>query len=243
MSKIQRNLGRGLGDLIGEVSQVRAMPNRAPAAPAPSATPPPPEPAITPGRNFPMIPLLLGLAVCACAVLGFLLWKKPPPEVVERIVEKEVRVEVPAPPPPRDARGDWALQPGLDGLHVQPLGSSTRWIFKQPVFQSRDELSADAEKRLALVARLFLPHAASCVIQVDGHTDEVPARPGADGAESIELGYRRALAAARVLRKAGVPTAAIRLGSPGVSQAPYPNTSEEGRRLNRTVTVTIRPAS
>lgn len=258
MSRTQNNLGRGLDDLIGEVSQVRAVPNR--AAPAPMAprlaTPPPsappraPEPKAPPRPTTrPLVPALIAalvLALLACIVLA---WKVAHPRVVT--------VEVPAPvmpppavaavpelppPPPRDTRLDWAQSLSLTGVQVDATDARVRLVFNEAVFKSRDQLRPGADALLKQVAAAFQPHAGPCLMVVAGHTDNDAPKPGGPYKDNVALGYLRALAVADVLRSSGVPAASLRVTSAGDKGAPFPNTDPANKTRNRTVTVLIEKA-
>ena len=250
MSRMQNNLGRGLSDLIGEVSQVKAVPNRAAAEPAPQ--PPPPREAPAPVQRPPerglLVPALAAALLIALAGCGVLAWKlghQPVPEPVVKIVVPEVKPLEPPPPapvvapapPPRDTRLDWAQGAGRPGIAVEPGADAVRWVFDEPLFKTRDQLRPEAVALLKDAAAAFLPHAADCVLVVAGHTDNDPPRVGGPYRDNIALGYLRALAVADQLRLAGVPPESLRVTSRGDADAPYPNTDAAGRQRNRTATL------
>ena len=257
MSRLQNNLGRGLDDLIGEVSQVRAVPTRAAPAPAPAPTPsrpaaPPPAPPPAsptprraPSRLVPVLIVALVLAVLACCVLA---WKVAHPPVVTVEVPVPAAPELlapvpePPPPPPRDTRLDWAQALTLPGVQVDATESRVRLVFNEAVFKSRDQLRPGVDALLKQVAAAFQPHAGPCVLVVAGHTDNDAPRPGGPYKDNVALGYLRAQAVADVLRAAGVPAASLRVTSAGDKGAPFANTDPVSKARNRTVTVLFEKA-
>ena len=259
MSRLQNNLGRGLGDLIGEVSNVRAVPTRAPtpspvAAPPPAAPTPPSAPLLEPKRPRGAGGLAAGLAaalfvsLAVCAWLGWRVAHPPAPEppavepVAPEVVDSPAEpAPAPAPPPapPRDTRLDWARSLAVPGARTAADESRVRIVFDEAVFKSRDQLRPGVELPLKQVAAVFQPHAGPCVLVVVGHTDNDPARAGSPFGDNAGLGFRRAQVVADVLRASGVPAAAIRVASFGDRDPPYPNTDPAGKARNRTVTLLI----
>ena len=257
MSRIQNSLGRGLGDLIGEVSNVRAVPTRAPApaaAPPPAAPPPPSAPLLEPRPRRSAGPLVWGLAAALLVALlacGLLAWRvlhppAPEPPAVEPVAPEVVDVPAePAPPPappaapPRDTRLDWARSLAVPGAQVAADEARVRIVFDEAVFKSRDQLRPGVELSLKQVAAVFQPHAGPCVLVVVGHTDNDPARAGSPFGDNVGLGFRRAQVVADLLRASGAPAAALRVTSFGDRDPPYPNTDAAGKARNRTVTLLI----
>jgi outer membrane protein OmpA-like peptidoglycan-associated protein len=259
------NLGRGLGDLMSEVSGVRAVPVP-PVPPAPARPPPAVQPAPRPSRA---VPLLSALCALLAVLLAWSLWHQltnvasaPVSRSVERVqpqvrladadvppvtpvpVEADaVTVEPLAAPAPAPAPMDplaWVEGASVPGARIIRQGAAAQIVFDEALFSRRAELREEAGPLLQAVAKLLAPHAAAIRLDVAGHTDSDPVTPGGPYRDNAALGLARAAAAADVLRaQAALPAGRLTVSSPGGEQAPYPNDTPENKRRNRTVTMRV----
>ena len=264
MSNVQRNLGRGLGSLIQEVSDVRAVPTAQPPPPRPARPPaaPPPSPAPRapeddgrrPAAGAPRWMLAaLAASLVLCAVLAGLLIRArraPPPATIEApglpdiVLPPPAQAEIaPAPAAPPAPSLDWVDGLAQPGVRVEKLDAAPRLVFDAAIFRARDQLAADAPARLAAVAAALAPHAREFRFVVAGHTDNEPMRNSTQFRDNADLGLARARAALDVLRRQGqLPAVALLARGDGEAGAPYPNTDAASKAKNRTVTIEIWPA-
>lgn len=116
-------------------------------------------------------------------------------------------------------------------------------MFRTQLFTGAADLSPRGRRVLADAAGKLPDVDGDVAVSVVGHTDDVPVPAGSTYADNVELGLARAAAAARVVsRAADVPLGSVAVASGGPAGAPYPNTTAENRRKNRTVTLVVRPA-
>jgi flagellar motor protein MotB len=114
--------------------------------------------------------------------------------------------------------------------------------FPAGVFRSLARLSDSGTAALADLGRRLGPLADDVSITVVGHTEDSPVSRSSGYSTNAELGLARAVAAAEQLSTAsGLPLSTFTLSSAGEANPPFPNTSQESRAQNRTVTVVLRP--
>jgi outer membrane protein OmpA-like peptidoglycan-associated protein len=241
MSKLHSNLGRGLGDLITEVSDVKAVPASASPAPTPKVT--------SPERTriaVPVLAIMLAGVSLLAAFFGWHLWKLEHPawrpkgtiEVSEaEPLTPMLMVEGGAIPMASAAALDFADSLRAPGLLVQRMGGWARVVFQRPLFSSGVVLEPEGARQLEDLARQLSAATHVVAIHVVGHTNNDPVRPNGPYRTSDDLSFARAVAAVNLFRAQGV---ALEMTA-GVGPAPFPNTDPESKARNRTVTIEIRP--
>mgnify|MGYP000666341100 CR=1 FL=1 len=129
---------------------------------------------------------------------------------------------------------------GQDGVRIE----GDRFVFSSEVlFPPGDvELSALGKREIAKVANILrsisddIPDGIDWVIRVDGHTDNVPLRPGAAFQDNWELSQARALSVVRVLIDSyGLPPEHLAAHGFGQFQPLNPENSAEARAQNRRI--------
>ena len=144
---------------------------------------------------------------------------------------------------PAFAATNGAILPDIEikGLQAKPLGSGLQIVFDNGVFSRRAVLSDEARALLKQLAGQLRPAISTCRLEITGHTDPEPVR-GDVIPDNQTLGDQRARTVAEYLTtKCSLPADALSVTSAGNSNAPYPNTTPELRRKNRTVTITVTP--
>ena len=116
-------------------------------------------------------------------------------------------------------------------------------IFEYAVFSRRTEVHLDALRDLQKLARQLAGLTGEFRFEVTGHTDSDPVSPKAgEFGSNLELGLKRAQLIREVLiRQGGLPAESLTAVSAGETNPPYPNTTPDLRRKNRTVTIAILP--
>ncbi len=252
MSTPPSNLGRGLGDLINEVSQVKAVPSQISPPPPAQAEAPPPAPSAqaevpAPRRvKRPILVWSLAAAVLAMTgVAGFLgreLWAARHPAWRPK---GEIEVDLTDPLTPMliqedgvvPALPDWA-HPWADSLKASGAEmtvdrDSVRVKFNEPLFIAGIMLREDGPIQSAARA---LAAASGLHILVLGHTSN-DALPAGGAYRSLDdLAFARAVAVVHALRAEGVTADLLA----GTGPAPFSNDDPAERAKNRTVTLRIR---
>jgi hypothetical protein len=253
MSNIQRNLGRGLDDLINEVSTVKAVTGPAPRPapvhpPAQPAAPEAPVAAARPRarRGAQALAAALFAMTALAAVLGWQLWKARHPEWrpkgtievvgVEPLTPMQVGKDSVAPATPAWAVA-WADAARAAGGILDIGAGAVRILFDAPLFTSG--VAVDAAGPLAGVARALLGADGGVEVTVLGHTSSDPVRPGGAYATRDDLAFARAVAVVNLLRAQGVKASL----KAGVGPAPHANDDPVSRAKNRSVTIEVRPAA
>lgn len=126
-------------------------------------------------------------------------------------------------------------------LRIQPAADRMTLVFEYAVFSRRTEIHPDALRDLQKLARQLAPYADRFRLEITGHTDADPVSAKAgEYASNLDLGLKRAQVARDVLiRQGGLPAEMITTVSAGEANPPYPNTSPELRKKNRTVTLAL----
>ena len=126
------------------------------------------------------------------------------------------------------------VQPGTDRMTV---------VFEYAVFSRRTEIHPDALRDLQKLARQLAPLTAGFRFEITGHTDADPVSSKAgEYSNNLDLGLKRSQAVRDVLiRQGGLPAEALTAVSAGELNPPYPNTTDELRKKNRTVTIALIP--
>ncbi len=146
------------------------------------------------------------------------------------------RVEAqPAPVP-------WPVLEGK-GFKTARAGNTLNVRFTYGVFARGTEMTGAACQDLRRIASTLTPSSKQLRIEVQGHTDAAPVSSGRPYAGNYELGLSRAKVVAEYLTKqCGLPADMLTVTSAGEANPPYPNTTPESRRLNRTVILKLTPA-
>lgn len=119
-----------------------------------------------------------------------------------------------------------------------------RFVFSSEVLfaPGEAELSAAGRREIANVADILgevideIPPGIDWVLQVDGHTDDVPLRPGAAFADNWELSQARALSVVRYMINAlGLPPARLSANGFGQYQPVNPADTAQARAQNRRI--------
>lgn len=171
----------------------------------------------------------------------------PPPVAVEPrvvVVTNTVRI-APAPAAPRpvvDASEFKELEAEGLATEVGPDGT-VRLVFASPLFSSRLVRDPEQYELLVKVGGILARHAGQWDVQVTGYTDATPLKNGGPFRDNQELGLARAVEVMRHFwRQAHIPMAMMQASSAGGENPLFPGDDEATRRLNRTVTISIRPA-
>ncbi|WP_288940050.1 peptidoglycan -binding protein [uncultured Roseovarius sp.] len=130
------------------------------------------------------------------------------------------------------------------GTHQGIRIEGDRFVFSAEVLfaPGEAELSAAGRGQIANVADILsdviddIPPEIDWVLQVDGHTDDVPVRPGAAFADNWELSQARALSVVRYMIDAlGLPPARLSANGFGQYQPVNPADTAEARAQNRRI--------
>lgn len=132
------------------------------------------------------------------------------------------------------------LLEGQDGIRIE----GDRFVFSSEVLfpAGSDRLSAEGEEEIAKVAALLgqiasdIPADIDWVLQVDGHTDNIPLIPGARFANNWELSQARALSVVLYLTdQLGLPPERLSANGFGEYQPVNPSDTPEARAQNRRI--------
>jgi len=135
--------------------------------------------------------------------------------------------------------------PAIKGnfIRVQTTADRMTMVFEYAVFSRRTEIQPDALRDLQKLARQLAPLTLNFRIEITGHTDadQVSSKAG-EYANNQDLGLKRAQAVREALiRQGGLPPESMTAVSAGDLNPPYPNTTPEQRKKNRTVTISLIP--
>ena len=121
-----------------------------------------------------------------------------------------------------------------------------RFVFQSEVLfaQGRAEIAAEGQDQLAKLAVAFadiatkIPEDINWVLQVDGHTDDVPIRAGRY-ADNWDLSTERALSVVRFLNQQGLPANRLAAAGYGEFQPLDTADNDDARRKNRRIELKI----
>ncbi|MGB0584263.1 MAG: OmpA family protein, partial [Candidatus Puniceispirillaceae bacterium] len=121
-----------------------------------------------------------------------------------------------------------------------------RFVFQSEVLfaQGRAEIAAEGQDQLAKLAVAFadiatkIPEDINWVLQVDGHTDDVPIRAGRY-ADNWDLSTERALSVVRFLNQQGLPANRLAAAGYGEFQPLDAADNDDARRKNRRIELKI----
>ena len=139
----------------------------------------------------------------------------------------------------------WRLRDVLTGRDdVQIVGD--RFVFQSEVLfaQGQAEIGSQGEEQLAKLAITLtdiaqkIPGDINWILQVDGHTDNVPIRAGRY-ADNWDLSTERALSVVRYLNQQGLPASRLAAAGYGEHQPLDASDSDNARRKNRRIEIKI----
>lgn len=140
----------------------------------------------------------------------------------------------PLPPPPPAWTGI-----ARQGVSVTTNANELLLVFADTVFRKHADLSDDGRKLLLEVAEDCARHATEFQFIIQGHADPGKISSGAFQ-DNRELAQARADAVLALWREHGkIPAISLKAISKGEDDPPFPNTTPEMRRRNRTVTIRI----
>ena len=127
---------------------------------------------------------------------------------------------------------------------VQIVGD--RFVFQSEVLfaQGQAEIGSQGEEQLAKLAITLtdiaqkIPRDINWILQVDGHTDNVPIRAGRY-ADNWDLSTERALSVVRYLNQQGLPASRLAAAGYGEYQPLDASDSDNARRKNRRIEIKI----
>ncbi|WP_462165971.1 OmpA family protein [Frankia sp. AiPs1] len=147
----------------------------------------------------------------------------------------------PISPTGRDGAAGLASRLAGPGVTVERVGGQDVVVFSDALFAAGDTASARGRAALTdLGTRLSA--LTGVAVEIVGHSDSRPVRPGGPFPDNAAVSLARAASAARILRQAGVPAAALTISAADDALAPYPDTPTDDAR-NRTVTLRVTPPS
>jgi flagellar motor protein MotB len=126
------------------------------------------------------------------------------------------------------------------GFKTARTGNTLSIRFNYGVFARGTEMTGAACQDLRRIASTLTPSGKQLRIEVEGHTDAAPVSSGRPYAGNHELGLSRAKVVAEYLSKqCGLPADILKVTSAGEANPPFPNTTAESRKLNRTVVLKL----
>lgn len=165
----------------------------------------------------------------------------PPQPVPAPVVAPAPAAQPVRPEQPRNLQQvSW---PALEGARwrISETAKSRTITFQYGIFTRGVEFSTDAKQDLKTIATAIKTKGNRFRVEVVGHTDSTRASgTKSSAANNKALGLARAKAAASYLVKTcGLPAASVTASSAGQENPPYPNTTVEGQKKNRTVVLKI----
>ena len=127
-----------------------------------------------------------------------------------------------------------------EGIRIE----GDRFVFSSEVLfaQGEAELSRSGQMEIAKIASILrnvmadIPEGLDWIIRVDGHTDDIPLRPGARFSDNWELSQARALSVVRYLVDfLGIPPDRLSANGFGQYQPIDPSDTAEARAQNRRI--------
>lgn len=122
------------------------------------------------------------------------------------------------------------------GFNAKKSTNEITIVFNEGIFEKGAIISAAAQRILINLGKQLEPYAGVVYIQIFGITDDLPISQGQRFQDNWDLGNARALAVHSLLRKeTQLLPERILIGSYGQLRPPFPNSSQENRKRNRTV--------
>ncbi len=158
----------------------------------------------------------------------------------------------PAPDPSPDTPGPelapiLALFDGVPEVAAAREGARVRLVFREGLFASASDLPHQAGRSAlkevaAALGRMARDSGRGVMVEVVGHCDPLPPRPGGPWEDNWCLAFDRAHAAVEILRgEAPGDPIFWTASAQGATDPPYPNDIEAGRARNRTVVLFVAP--
>jgi flagellar motor protein MotB len=130
----------------------------------------------------------------------------------------------------------------LAGVQTRATAGELTLIFESGIFPRGTEIDPSARRDLLRLAAQLKPHLNRFRLEIEGHTDAAPVTSSGAFGSNRELGLQRANAVRELfVRDAVLPAAALSAATAGEENPPYPNTTPESRRKNRTVVLKLLP--
>ena len=127
---------------------------------------------------------------------------------------------------------------GLAGVAVDPLPEGIRVTLARGLYTEGVRMDPRGAAVLTRVGYALEPWSGQIEVQLVGHTDQIPMRPGARYRDNFALGAARAVAALEHLRTTtNLPGGILVARSAGAAAPPHP---DQGI-VNRTVVLVVRP--
>jgi chemotaxis protein MotB len=120
------------------------------------------------------------------------------------------------------------------------IGGETTVVFQYGLFSEGSELTATARQDLGTIASSL--KGKRFHLEVEGHTDSTAMlKSKSNGSNNKALGLLRARKVNTYLtQQCGLPPERITVSSAGEFRPPFPNTTAENRKMNRTVVLKVR---
>ncbi|WP_424186870.1 OmpA family protein [Actinokineospora sp. G85] len=129
---------------------------------------------------------------------------------------------------------------GVPALTLTPTPATLTITFPEAVFSRFTTLAPTGAATIAGTAAALAPLTDRVAITVIGHTEDARVSPSSGYRTNAELGLARAATAAEhMAQAANLPLTTFTLATAGDTSPPFPNTTEEGRARNRTITLSI----
>lgn len=120
-------------------------------------------------------------------------------------------------------------------------GGELLLVFTYGIFERGTNLSAQAKDDLHQLARVLQPLTDTARLTIEGYADTAPVTSKGGYKNNQELAMSRARIVRDLLtREASWPSTSAAVAAGKEETSPYPNTTEESRRKNRTVTIKLR---
>ncbi len=131
----------------------------------------------------------------------------------------------------------------LASANVSRNNSDLVIVFSYGVFSSGTEITPEASRDLVQLSNQLREYSDAFTLLVEGHTDATPiSSSGAKYVDNYALGMARAESVRNYLQTAcQLPEGFIQTASAGESDPPFPNTTADSRRKNRTVVFKLTP--
>lgn len=120
------------------------------------------------------------------------------------------------------------------------LGNETTVVFQYGLFAEGPELTVTAKQDLEAIASFL--KATRFQLEVEGHTDSTAAsksKSNATGNKALGLARARKVSA-YLVQQCGLAPERVTVSSAGEFRPPFPNTTAESRKMNRTVILKVR---
>lgn len=256
----KRNLGRGLGDIMEEVSDVQAVPEQPAADVAADEPAAASEPQLVEERapdaeinsqqplprveekivRQPFIPLWTKIAVAMLAGIVAVL-AATLVQMQHDLKGAAARLKT-----AQDALNvdplAWTADLHRDGVRIRRTDRSATLVFDAPFFAGDVRWSPASDQILRDLLMQIAPHQGECFITIVGHTGRTPLPPGSPLGDNYDLGLRRAESVMEAMvRIVKWPASGISAKSDGEKFPPFRGDDPLSQARNRTITIELRP--